>query len=136
MSESATGREYPGVDRLQYFMGKIGIIVAMVLIAIVFGPGGRMMQIAGLAALIGGILLDVMRLKNIGTSQWFAFIRFLPFGNTILDICLQSAQTGWIETRRLDDTGKRIFTFELILIGVMLFIFLFFRARMEMPFYF
>jgi hypothetical protein len=81
------------------------------------------------------VVLDVLRLQNMGVSQWFAFIRFLPFGNLVLDIGLQSAQTGWAETRQLDGTGKRILVFNLVLLGIMMF--LAWRARIfEVPMYF
>src|SRR5215472_6243391 len=111
---SETDHIYPGVDRWQYFMTKIGMILAVIVVVRVFGPYSPVMKILGLLLMVGSVLLDVMRLKNIGVSQWYAFIRFLPFGNTILDICLQSAQPGWSETRCLDDTGRRIFITELV----------------------
>jgi uncharacterized membrane protein YhaH (DUF805 family) len=128
---SETDHIYPGVDRWQYFVGKISMIFAIILVAMLFGPGSPLMKFAGLAMMFGTLVLDVMRLRNIGVSQWYAFIRFLPFGNTVLDICLQSAQTGWAETRKLDDTGKRILMTELIFLAIMLF--LAWRARMLMP---
>jgi uncharacterized membrane protein YhaH (DUF805 family) len=134
MSESRLDHVYPGVDRLQYFLAKVCTILAVVFVVAIFGSHSPVMRVLGLLLMVGSVVLDVMRLRNIGVSQWYAFIRFLPFGNTILDICLQSAQTGWVETRRLDRDGKRIFIVELLFIGLMLF--LAFRARIEMPFYF
>ena len=120
MSESGVDHIYPGVDRWQYFISKVGMIFALILVARVFGPHSPAMRILGLLLMFGSIALDVLRLKNIGVSQWYAFIRFLPFGNTILDICLQSAQTGWAETRTLDSTGRRIFISELAFIAMIL----------------
>jgi hypothetical protein len=105
---SETDHLYPGVDRWQYFMSKFAMILAVIFVVRVFGPQSPVMRILGLFLMFGSVALDVLRLKNIGVSQWYAFIRFLPFGNTILDICLQSAQPGWAETRKLDSTGKRI----------------------------
>lgn len=134
MSESELDHVYPGVDRLQYFLAKVCTIIAVVFVVAVFGPHSPVMRILGLLLMVGSVVLDVMRLRNIGISQWYAFVRFLPFGNTILDICLQSAQPGWVETRRLDRDGRSIFIVELLFMGLMLF--LAFRARIEMPFYF
>jgi hypothetical protein len=134
MSESGLDHVYPGVDRLQYFLAKVCTLIAVVFVVAIFGPHSPVMRILGLLLMVGSVVLDVMRLRNIGVSQWYAFVRFLPFGNTVLDICLQSAQTGWVETRRLDRNGKSILFVELLFIGLMLF--LAFRARMAMPFYF
>jgi len=134
MSESDLDDVYPGVDRLQYFLAKVCTILAVVFVVVTFGPHSPVMRVLGLLLMVGSVVLDVMRLRNIGVSQWYAFVRFLPFGNAVLDICLQSAQTGWVETRRLDRHGRSIFIVELLFIGLMLF--LAFRARIEMPFYF
>jgi len=135
MSEAGLDHIYPGVDRWQYFMAKMGMIFAMILVVMIFGPSSPMIKVVGLLMMFGSIALDVLRLKNIGVSQWYAFIRFLPFGNTILDICLQSAQTGWTETRKLDSTGKRILFTELAFI--MMIIILTWRARLfdALPFW-
>jgi uncharacterized membrane protein YhaH (DUF805 family) len=134
MSESGLDHVYPGVDRMQYFVAKVCMIVVVVFVVAIFGPRSPVMRILGLLLMVSSVVLDVMRLRNIGVSQWYAFVRFLPFGNTVLDICLQSAQTGWVETRRLDRNGKSIFIVELLFIGLMLFVT--FRSRTEMPFYF
>jgi hypothetical protein len=134
MSESELDQVYPGVDRLRYFLAKVCMGFVVVLAVLVFGSHSSVMKILSLFLIVGSVVLDVMRLRNICVSQWYAFVRFLPFGNTILDICLQSAQTGWAETRRLDRDGKSIFIVELLFIGLMLF--LAFRTRMEIPFYF
>jgi uncharacterized membrane protein YhaH (DUF805 family) len=131
---SDTDHIYPGVDRWQYFMSKIGMIFAAIVVVRVFGPHSPVMKILGLLLMVGSIMLDVMRLKNIGVSQWYAFVRFLPFGNTILDICLQSAQPGWVETRRLDATGKRILFTEVAFLAIILLMVI--RLRMfDVPFW-
>src|SRR5437773_8801404 len=134
MSESKLDHIYPGIDRLQYFLYKVGMILVVVFVITVFGYDSSVMKIMGLVLMVTSVVLDVMRLRNIGLSQWFAFVRFLPFGNTVLDIGLQCAQTGWIETRRLDKAGRSIFIFELLLVALMLF--MLFRMRMLVPVYF
>jgi hypothetical protein len=131
MSDSELDHNYPGVDRLQYFLSKAGMIAAVVFVVTVFGPDSPVMKVVGFALLVGGFVLDVMRLRNIGVSQWFAMLRFFPFGSTILDISLLSAQTGWIETRQLDRAGKTIATFLLVLLALMLFLFL--RMHVAIP---
>ena len=134
MAESDLDNNYAGVDRLQYFLGNIGIIVTAIVAVSIFGPRSTMMTIVSIGLTIASVALDVMRLQNVGLSQWFAFIRFLPFGNTILLLGLLAAQPGWNATRHLDSAGRSILITELILIGVMFF--MFFRFRMlEAPFY-
>jgi hypothetical protein len=132
---SETGHIYRGVDRWQYFMAKMAMIFAVMIVFKVFGPSSPMMKILTLLMMFGSIALDVLRLKNIGVSQWYAFVRFLPFGNTILDICLQSAQPGWAETRTLDSTGKRILFTEIAFI--VMIVILAWRARVfeALPFW-
>src|SRR5215203_5162850 len=98
MSESAQDLEYPGIGRLHYFLAHIGMIAAVVFVVTVFGPESRVMSITGLVLMVASFVLDVMRLKNIGLSQWFAFLRYLPFGSTLLVFGLLCAQTGWIKT--------------------------------------
>ena len=135
MSDADSIYKYPGIDRQQYFLGKIGMIAVAIFVVIVFGPSSPLIRVMSLLMLVATVVLDVLRLQNMGVSQWFAFIRFLPFGNLVLDIGLLSAQTGWVETKRLDDAGKRTLVFNLVLLGIMMF--LAWRSRMMfMPLYF
>jgi len=124
MSDSGLEHEYPGICRLHYFLAQIGMIAAVMLVLTVFGPESRVMTITGLGVTVASFVLDVMRLKNIGVSQWFAFLRYLPFVSTLLGFGLLCAQTGWIETRRLDSAGKSILFTELVLLALILFLFL------------
>ena len=133
MNESDIDKNYPGIDRLQYFLGKAGMIAAVVFTVTVFGPESPVMRVVSLAVMIASVVLDVMRLRNIGVSQWFVFLRFLPFGGLVLDLGLISAQSGWAEVRQLDRAGKTILIFCLALIAMM--ILMFFRLRMTVPFY-
>lgn len=116
--------EYPGIGRLHYFLAQIGMVAAVVFVVMVFGPESRVMSITGLVLLIASFVLDVMRLKNVGLSQWFAFLRYVPFGKTLLGFGLLCAQTGWAETRRLDSAGKSILAVEIVLLALILFLFL------------
>ena len=127
--ESING--YPGINRQKYFFGRIGMIIVAVLAVMFFGPGSTVVMLLGPVLMIAAMVLDVLRLQNIGLSAWFAFIRFLPFGNLVLDIGLQSAQPGWAERRQLDDRGKRILVFNLIFLAIILF--LTWRASVAVP---
>lgn len=133
MTDSELERDLPGIDRLHYFLGKAAMIASVVFVATVFGPASGVMKVLGLVLMILSMVLDSMRLRNIGLSQWWAFIRFLPFGNTILDLGLLCAQAGWAETRRLDRAGKSILIFEVALVVMVVIMFL--RLRMMAPFW-
>jgi uncharacterized membrane protein YhaH (DUF805 family) len=122
MNESGLENEYPGIGRLHYFLAHIGMIAAVVFVVTVFGPESRVVSITGLVLMVARFVLDSMRLKNIGVSQWFAFLRYVPFGKTLLGFGLLCAQTGWIESRRLDSAGKSILIAELVLLALILFI--------------
>ena len=121
--------EYPGIGRLHYFLAQVGIIAAVVFVANAFGPESRVMSVTTLAAMVAGLVLDVMRLRNMGVSQWLVFGRFLPFGKLLLWIAMTTAQPGWNETRTLDRAGKSILITELFLFGVMMF--MIFRSGIE-----
>src|SRR4029450_10430361 len=133
MDECGLDDSFPGIDRLQYFLGRAGIIAAVVFTVTVFGPESPVMKVVSLVVMVGGVVLGVLRLRNIGVSQWLVFLRFLPFGGLILDLGLVTAQTGWAKERQLDRAGKTILIFCLILLAMMLF--MWFRFRMAVPFY-
>jgi len=120
MNDSGLEHEYQGIGRLHYFLAQIGMVAAVMFVITVFGPDSRVMSITGLVLMVASFVLDVMRLQNIGVSQWFAFLRYVPFGNTLLGFGLLCAQTGWIETRRLDSAGKSILFTELVLLALIL----------------
>jgi hypothetical protein len=100
------------------------MIAAVVFVVTVFGPRSPVMSVTTVLIMVAGLVLDVMRLRNIGVSQWFVFLRYLPFGRTALILALLCAQTGWAETRRLDRAGKSILFAEIVLVALMLFLML------------
>ena len=105
--------------------------MAAVMIAIVirFGPESTVVQAAGLAAMMAEFVLDVMRLRNIGVSQWFAVLRLVPYVSSIMEIWMLSAQTGWIEGRRFDRAGRTVLAINAVLIAFLIFIIL--RAQVS-----
>ena len=122
MSDEQLESEYPGIGRLHYFLAQVGMIAAIVFVITVFGPESPVLKITGIAVMIVSFIVDVLRLRNIGLSQWFAFLRYVPFGKTILGVGLLSAQAGWANTRELDSAGRSILFAQIILIGLMLFL--------------
>ena len=130
MTDEILDQEYPGIGRLHYFLAQVGMIAAVIFVVTIFGPESRVMSIMTLVLMVASVILDVMRLRNIGVSQWFSFLRYAPYGKTILWLGLTSAQPGWIETRRLDRAGKSILIFQLALLGLLLF--MIFRSGIAM----
>ena len=112
---------YPGIGRLHYFLSQVGMIAAIVFVVTVFGPESRVVSVAALGITIASVVVDVLRLRNMGVSQWLVFLRFLPFGKTLMWIALTSAQTGWNETRKLDSAGKSILFVEVLLFLMIIF---------------
>lgn len=113
---------YPGVDRLYYFLGRIAMVLAMVFAFIFFGPESSLIKPLGLVISIAAVILDVMRLRNIGVSQWLVFLRFIPYVGLLLSIGLQSAQGGWAESKRLDRAGLAILATHAVIIAVVLYL--------------
>ena len=130
MSDSELDGNYPGVGRLHFFLGKLGLGVGIAASFAFFGDG-TITHVLTIAFMIAGFVLDTMRLRNIGVSQWFAFLRLIPYVNLVYMIGLQSAQAGWGETRRLDKTGITLALFQTALF-ILLF-FMAFRMNLAMP---
>lgn len=122
MNTAESDRGYPGIGRLHYFLGNVSLIAAVVFVVAMFGPESSVLRVTSLLAMIGGVVLDVMRLRNIGVSQWLVFLRFVPLGSTVLAIGLLAAQAGWADTRRLDRAGRSILFAELMLLAIILFL--------------
>jgi uncharacterized membrane protein YhaH (DUF805 family) len=124
MSEQAVDRAFPGIGRLYYFLAQAALAAVMIAIVIRFGPESTVVQAAGLVAMMAGFVLDVLRLRNIGVSQWFAMLRLVPYVSSIMEIWMLSAQTGWIEGRRFDRAGRIVLAMNAVLIAFLIFIIL------------
>ena len=44
MSDADSIYKYPGIDRQQYFLGKIGMIAVAIFVVIVFGPSSPLIR--------------------------------------------------------------------------------------------
>jgi len=114
MSADVSDTERPGIDRLNYFLSTIAVGFATSAAMLLFGSGSGVARTVALIMTAVGFVLDVMRLRNIGVSQWFVMVRFLPFVNLTYWIGLLSAQGGWAGTQRLDKSGRTIASFLVI----------------------
>lgn len=133
MSDETHESRYPGVGRLYYFLGRVMLVVVTIFAVVYFGPGSRAFGFVTLATMIAGAVLDVLRLKNIGVTTWLLFIKYLPYGALALSIGLQTAQTGWIETKRLDGAGWAILGTHAAIIGLIVYLIHRSQAWMSVP---
>src|SRR4051812_4814215 len=72
MSGSELNEGRPGVGRLNYFLGKVGIGVAMVVAINYLDPQSSWVRVIGMTLTYVSFALDVMRLRCIGLSRWYA----------------------------------------------------------------
>jgi hypothetical protein len=121
MDDKDRAHAYPGIGRLHYFLSQVGMIAAVVFVVNVFGPESPVLRVAALVLMVVSVVVDVLRLRNMGVSQWLVFLRFLPFAKTLMWIALTSAQPGWNETRKLDSSGKSILFVEVLLFLMIIF---------------
>ena|SRR5437762_5591693 len=69
MSDSDSIYKYPRIDRRQYFLGKVGMIAAVMVVVLIVGPDSPVMRVMGLVLLIATVVMDVLRLQNLGVSR-------------------------------------------------------------------
>jgi len=121
------------VGRLDYFLAKVGLFVAMMVAVTYLDPRSQWVKVIGMVLSYVSFALDVMRLRSIGLSQWWSAARFVPYVNLLYMIFLQSAPAGWAETRRMDRAGKTLFVFQLALLAVAIFMLT--KMRVAVPYF-
>ncbi|HMQ03979.1 MAG TPA: hypothetical protein PKD26_08685 [Pyrinomonadaceae bacterium] len=122
MAEETRENIYPGVGRLGYFLTRVMLVIATTFAVVYFGPESSAFRAIALMATVAGLVLDVMRLRNIGVSRWFVFLRFIPWVGVLFSVMLQSAQGGWTESRRLDRAGLAIIGVHLAILALVLYL--------------
>ncbi len=127
MAENGFENKYPGVDRISYFALRVIMMFTAVFAVMYFGPESTIFRYLALILSVAGVVLDVMRLRNIGASQWLMFLRFVPYAGLFLSVFLQSAQDGWMETKRFDRAGWWIIGIHAAIAAF--FIYLLFKSR-------
>src|SRR5215475_11049345 len=119
MSEPTLTDEYPGLDRLNYLVATFGLVIFVSFAMNWAGPQSLLGQVLQIALMVGLVVARVYRLKNIGISQWWSFLMYVPVVNLLFSIFVLAAPPGWGETRRFDRTGYAILA---ILISLFLFV--------------
>lgn len=110
--------QYPGINRLTFFLGSLGIIILMVIgLAATLGFGsiededpdiGPVFVIVTVAGMIGIIVLAVLRVRNVGKSGWWYLTILIPIYNIWTQIVVAAAPTGYEDTGEFDTAGKVI----------------------------
>ena len=131
MSESEIDGGRPGVGRLDYFLGKVALGIAMVFAASNLDPAGWPLKVIGMVLSYASFAIEVGRLRRIGLSRWWAVLRFVPYVNLLYLIFLQSAPAGWAASRRMDRAGKTLLVFQLALLVVMIVMLM--KMRVAVP---
>lgn len=131
MRQETGENAYPGVGRLYYFLARVMMVALTVFVVLYFGPASVAFKLISIGVMAAGAVLDVMRLRNMGVSQWLLFLRFVPYLGTALSIAMQSAQPGWNRSKRLDREGWAILGVHLALIALIIFIS--YRTRTPLP---
>ena len=108
MSDSILNDEHPGLDRLNYFFATFGTTLACTIGMLWAGPQSVVGQVLSIAMMIGLVIARVYRLKNIGLSQWWSFLMYVPFVNLAFSVFVFAAPPGWGVTRRFDGTSYAI----------------------------
>ena len=135
MGDAILENDRPGVGRLYYFLARVLMIAATIFAVFYFGPTSVAFKLLSFGTMVASVVLDVMRLRNIGASQWLVFFRFVPYLGLVLSIALQSAQSGWNETKRLDRAGWAIFGVHVALILLVIYLVYRSRATLSIPFF-
>lgn len=128
MTDAMLENDRPGLGRLYYFLARVVTVAVAVFAVFFFGPESAAFRAVSLGTMIASLVLDVMRLRNIGASQWLVFLRFVPYLGLLLSVWMQSAQSGWAESKRLDRAGWAIVAVHAVLLGLL--IYLMYRARL------
>ena len=108
MQDPTITEAYPGVTRLRYFLITLAVGFVYGFTAVVAGINSTTANVAYLVLLAGCFIANVARVRNIGLSQWWAFLSVVPLVNSFFGIFILAAQSGWIKTRRFDRAGKII----------------------------
>ena len=116
--EPITQQAYGGIGRLAYF--GYSILNSIVSNLLVLALGAVLPPEAVAVALIvpalsfvAGIVIVVLRLKNMGYSGWWVLGLIVPILNLIVAVKLIAAPEGYAVNKTLDTPGK-------VIVGVML----------------
>ena len=106
-------RVYPGIGRLGYFLGSLGINVLSALVTTAGIP-----LVGPLLAIALMFSLTISRLHNIGMSGAWSLLLLVPVANLLLSVRCLIGPAGYAQTKKLDTAGKVILAIILSLLGL------------------
>ena len=101
----------PGLKRLPYCLGAVICIAASVPLQMDHDTIGLVWLVIALAGAVGGAVLTLLRLRNIGWSSWWIIGYFVPAMSLPLTISAMGLPSGYAHTKTLDAVAKRVFGF-------------------------
>lgn len=99
-------KSYGGLRRLPYLGWSFtsGVVQNLVMLAVGDDTGAFWLL------LLGGVILSFwltgQRLKNMGSNPWWCLLTVVPVANIILGFRCLVNQEGYVETRKLDQSGR------------------------------
>jgi len=113
-------KEYPGIRRLGYFLGMMGLATLNVLLTPESRFGNQPSAVIGFIILGIALTLVVERLRNIGMSGWWALLSLVPIANIWIGFKCLIAQEGYNDAKELDSTGKLLNAIVVVCLVLML----------------
>ncbi|MEM7405853.1 MAG: hypothetical protein AAF458_11210 [Pseudomonadota bacterium] len=113
-------RDYEGVTRLPYFGAVVGVAMLNAVAAAIVGSQEQVGFVVS-ALLFGlGLWAASLRLRNIGTSPWWALGLVVPALNIAIAVVCLALPPGFRDHRKLDTAAKVVIALlvALLLLGI------------------
>lgn len=98
--------EYPGLDRLQYFLYSMGIGIANMVLTMMLMDSPLSMVVM-LAAIGASVWIIVQRLHNVGMNGWWTLAFIVPLLNIYVGLVCLAFPPGY-KTHRTFDTAAKV----------------------------
>ena len=105
LATSYTG-DYPGLDRLQYFLYSLGVGIVNMVLSVVLMDSPLSMVIL-LAAIGASVWIIVQRLQNVGMNGWWTLAFIVPFLNIYIGLVCLAFPPGY-KTHKTFDTAAKV----------------------------
>ena len=105
-------RRYGGIGRPSYVIIIVCLLANPPFLTEILANAGYTGRTGGLLLLLA-LFASALRLKNIGSSQWWCLLVLVPFANLGLIAGCLALQEGYAETKRMDKPGKILLWFSI-----------------------
>lgn len=108
---------YPGLNRLEYFLWLLGVIVIGGIVAGLLSVVDESAFWIGYAGLVIGMLyIGMLRMDNLGSTRWLVLLSFVPLLNLVYSIYALAYPPGYQQHKELDTTTYVIIGIFVVLI--------------------